>query len=65
MEDIISRVNDFLAVAIVVLGAVQTVVVYILPPDKAIKFNIVGKILDFLVRTKSGLSYDRDIKQDN
>ena len=56
MEDLILKVNEFIAVAIVVLGAVQTVIVYVLPPEKAEKWNKVGKVLDFLVKTKSGLS---------
>jgi hypothetical protein len=56
----IENVNEFISVVIVVLGAFQTVIVYLLPPEKAEKFNIVGKVLDFLVKTKSGLSPKQD-----
>lgn len=52
----IENVNEFISVVIVVLGALQTVIVYVLPPEKAEKFNIIGKVLDFLVKTKTGLS---------
>ena len=52
----IENVNEFISVFIVVLGALQTVIVYVLPPEKAEKFNIIGKVLDFLVKTKTGLS---------
>jgi hypothetical protein len=56
MEDLIFKVDELITVVIVILGAVQTIIVYILPPEKAEKFNKVGKFLDFLVKTKSGLS---------
>lgn len=62
MEDLILKVNDFVAVAIVVLGAVQTVIVYVLPPEKAEKFNFIGKALEILVKTKGGLSARTDNK---
>ncbi len=52
----IENVNEFISVFIVVLGALQTVIVYVLPSEKAEKFNIIGKVLDFLVKTKTGLS---------
>jgi hypothetical protein len=52
----IENLNEFITVAISVLLGVQAVVNYILPPEKAVKFNIVGKVLDFLVKTKAGLS---------
>jgi len=62
MEDLILKANEFMAVAIVVLGAVQAVIVYVLQPEKAEKFNVVGKVLEFLVKTKGGLSARIDNK---
>ena len=52
----IENVNEFVTVAITVLLGVQALVNYILPPEKAEKFNIIGKVLDFLTKTKAGLS---------
>ncbi len=52
----IENVNEFVTVSISVLLGVQALVNYILPPEKAQKFNIIGKVLDFLTKTKAGLS---------
>ena len=41
---------------ITILLAVQAVVNYFLPPEKAAKFNFIGTLLDVLSRTKGGVS---------
>ena len=41
---------------ITVLLAVQAVVNYFLPPEKAAKFNYIGTLLNVLSRTKGGFS---------
>jgi hypothetical protein len=52
----IENINEFVTVSTTVLLGVQALVNYILPPEKAQKFNVIGKILDFLTKTKAGLS---------
>ena len=52
----LENVNEFVTVSITVLLGVQALVNYVLPPEKAQKFNVIGKILDFLTKTKAGLS---------
>jgi len=52
----LENVNEFVTVVISVLLGIQALVNYVLPPEKASKFNIIGKVLDFLVKTKAGLS---------
>ena len=52
----IENINEFVTVSTTVLLGVQALVNYILPPEKAQKFNVIGKVLDFLTKTKAGLS---------
>ena len=62
MEDLAFKVDEFITVVMAVLVGLQAVVNYVLPPEKAIKYNVIGKVLDFLAKTKAGLSFDRPIK---
>lgn len=43
-----------------VLILVQAIVNFVLPPEKAEKYNYIGKALDYLVNTKKGLSFRKD-----
>lgn len=52
----LTQLENFVTVVTTVLVAVQAVVNYVLPPEKASKFNVVGNVLNFLVKTKAGLS---------
>lgn len=56
MEDLLLKVDSFIVVLVAILVAVQAVVNYILPAEKAVKFNVIGKVLDFLAKTRSGIS---------
>lgn len=56
MEDLVFKIDEFLAVLGTVLVAIQAVINYLLPPEKANKFNVIGKVLEFLAKTRSGLS---------
>lgn len=60
MEDLLLKVDSFVAVLVSVLVAIQAVVNYVLPPEKALKFNFIGKILEFLAKTRSGISVKID-----
>lgn len=42
------------------LVLVQAIVSFILPPEKAEKYNYIGKALDYLVNTKKGLSFRKE-----
>lgn len=42
------------------LVLVQAVISFVLPPEKAEKYNYIGKALDYLVNTKKGLSFRKD-----
>ena len=55
MLDIV-KIEELITVITTVLVAVQMVINYLLPPEKAEKFNIIGKVLSFLAKTKAGLS---------
>lgn len=44
-----------------VLVLVQAIVNFVLPPEKAEKYNYIGKALDYLVNTKKGLSFRKDV----
>lgn len=56
MEDIVTKVLEFNDMLIGLFVGIQAVVLYFLPPEKAVKFNFLGKILDLLIQTKAGLS---------
>ena len=48
--------ETLLGLTITILLAVQAAVNYFLPPEKATKFNFIGKFLNVLSKTKSGIS---------
>jgi hypothetical protein len=52
----IDNISEIISVLVAVLVAIQAVVNYVLPPEKAVKYNWIGKVLEFLSKTKSGLS---------
>lgn len=56
MEDLIYKVDDFIAMLIAVLLGLQALVNYFLSPEKAKRFNFIGKALELLSKTKAGLS---------
>lgn len=56
MEDLTSKITEVIPVIISILVAAQAVISYVLPPEKAEKFNWIGKVLNILSRTKTGLS---------
>lgn len=47
-------------ILISVLVIIQALVNFVLPPEKADKYNYIGKALDYLVNTKKGLSFRKD-----
>lgn len=59
MNDLMFKIDEFLAISIIVIGAVQSLIVYVLPPAKAVKYNYVGKVLNLLVKTKAGLGFKK------
>lgn len=42
------------------LVLLQALISFVLPPEKAEKYNYIGKALDYLVNTKKGLSFRKD-----
>jgi hypothetical protein len=60
MENLLGNIEELIGVLIAVLVAVQAIIVYIMPPEKAEKWNWVGKVLGALVKTKAGISPRRD-----
>lgn len=55
MEHTLSILTEISNILISVLVLVQVVVNYFLPPEKAEKYNYIGKVLDFLAKTKKGV----------
>lgn len=47
-------------ILVATLVLLQTVLNFWLPPEKAEKFNFIGKTLDFLAKTKGGMSLRTD-----
>ena len=60
MEALMVNIEGLIAVTIAVLVAVQAVLNFVLVPEKAEKYNFIGKFLDILVRTKEGLSTQKE-----
>jgi hypothetical protein len=56
MDNLLSNIDELITVIIAVLVAVQSLVVYFLSPEKAEKWNWLGKALSVLAKTKAGIS---------
>lgn len=54
--DILSNIDQLIGMLVAILVAVEAVVTFFLSPEKAEKFAVIGKVLDFLRKTKSGFS---------
>ena len=50
------NIYELITMVVTVLTAIQVVINYFLSPEKAAKFNYIGKLLEALTKTKAGLS---------
>lgn len=55
MENMLAILSEVSNILITLLVLIQVVVNYLLPPEKAEKYNYIGKVLDFLAKTKQGI----------
>lgn len=56
----LSYLDSVFGILVATLVIIQTVLNFLLPPEKAEKFNFIGKTLDFLARTKGGMTLRTD-----
>lgn len=56
MLDALAYLDSIFGILVATLVLLQTVLNFWLPPEKAEKFNFIGKTLDFLAKTKGGMS---------
>lgn len=60
MLDALAYLDSIFGILVATLVLLQTVLNFWLPPEKAEKFNFIGKTLDFLAKTKGGMSLRTD-----
>lgn len=60
MLSILAYLDSIFSILVATLVLLQTVINFWLPPEKAEKFNYIGKTLDFLAKTKGGMSLRTD-----
>lgn len=60
MLSILSYLDSIFGILVATLVLLQTVLNFWLPPEKAERFNFIGKTLDFLAKTKGGMSLRTD-----
>jgi len=60
MIDILQNLDHIITLIITLLVALESIIVYILPSEKAVKFAFIGNLLNFLKSTKAGLSNKKD-----
>lgn len=60
MLNALSYLDSIFGILVATLVLLQTVLNFWLPPEKAEKFNFIGKTLDFLAKTKGGMSLRTD-----
>lgn len=60
MIELLTYIDSIFSLLVAVLVLLQTIINFWLPPEKAEKFNYIGKTLDFLAKTKGGMSIRRD-----
>lgn len=56
MIETLECLDSVVSILVATLVLLQTIVNFVLPPEKAERFNYIGKTLDFLAKTKGGLS---------
>lgn len=56
MVETLKCLDSVVSILVATLVLLQTVVNFVLPPEKAERFNYIGKTLDFLAKTRGGLS---------
>lgn len=56
MLNMLAYLDSIFSILVATLVLLQTVINFWLPPEKAEKFNYIGKTLDFLAKTKGGMS---------
>lgn len=56
MLNMLAYLDSIFSILVATLVLFQTVINFWLPPEKAEKFNYIGKTLDFLAKTKGGMS---------
>lgn len=52
----LAYLDSIFSILVATLVLLQTLINFWLPPEKAEKFNYIGKTLDFLAKTKGGMS---------
>lgn len=52
----LAYLDSIFSILVATLVLLQTLINFWLPPEKAEKFNYIGKTLDFLAKTKGGWS---------
>lgn len=60
MLSTLAYLDSIFSILVATLVLLQTVINFWLPPEKAEKFNYIGKTLDFLAKTKGGMSLRTD-----
>lgn len=55
MDNTLAILSEVSNILLSLLVLAQMVINYVLPPEKAEKYNYIGKILDFLAKTKKGI----------
>lgn len=55
MDNTLAILSEVSNILLSLLVLAQMVINYVLPPEKAEKYNYIGKILDFLAKTKKGM----------
>lgn len=53
---ILAYLDSIFGILVATIVLLQTIINFWLPPDKAEKFNYLGKTLEFLAKTKGGMS---------
>lgn len=60
MLDMLSYLDSVFSILVATLVILQTVINFLLPPERAEKYNYIGRTLEFLAKTKSGMSLRTD-----